>query len=87
MDFASAIVFSPEVFASEEPEDIDKLLEGNNYTVTVFSERRPRSSNQQTTGSHFPYHVMHTCAHGNELDGYFVVQDFTGRKVSQAGVL
>ena len=31
---ASAIVFSPKLFASEEAEDIDKLLEANNYIVT-----------------------------------------------------
>ena len=30
-------------------------------------------------GSHFPYDLMHICAHGGETDGYFAVQEFTDR--------
>ena len=86
---ASAIVFSPELFASEETEDIDKLLEANNYTVTRLLGKKATVKQLTNYGSHFPYDVMHICAHGGEIDGYFVVQEFIGseRKISQAGVL
>jgi CHAT domain len=76
---ASAIVFSPELFASEETEDIDKLLEGNNYTVTRLLGKKATVKQLTNYGSHFPYDVMHICAHGGEVDGYFVVQEFTDR--------
>ena len=76
---ASAIVFSPELFASEETEDIDKLLEANNYTVTRLLGKKATVKQLTNYGSHFPYDVMHICAHGGEVDGYFVVQEFTDR--------
>jgi hypothetical protein len=76
---ASAIVFSPELFASEETEDIDKLLEANRYTVTRLLGKKATVKQLTNYGSHFPYDVMHICAHGGEVDGYFVVQEFTDR--------
>jgi hypothetical protein len=76
---ASAIVFSPELFASEETEDIDRLLEANNYTVTRLLGKKATVEQLTNYGSHFPYDLMHICAHGGEVDGYFVVQEFTDR--------
>ncbi len=76
---ASAIVFSPELFASEETEDISKLFDANNYTVTSLVGKKATVKQLTNYGSHFPYDVMHICAHGGETDGYFVVQEFTDR--------
>jgi hypothetical protein len=76
---ASAIVFSPELFASEETEDISKLLDANNYTVTSLVGRKATVKQLTNYGSHFPYDLMHICAHGGETDGYFAVQEFTDR--------
>jgi hypothetical protein len=76
---ASAIVFSPELFASEETEDISKLLDANNYTVTSLVGKKATVKQLTNYGSHFPYDLMHICAHGGETDGYFAVQEFTDR--------
>lgn len=76
---ASAIVFSPELFASEETEDVSKLLDANNYIVTGLVGRRATVKQLTNFGSHFPYDLMHICAHGGEIDGYFAVQEFTDR--------
>lgn len=76
---ASAIVFSPELFASEETEDISKLLDANNYTVTSLVGKEATVKQLTNYGSHFPYDLMHICAHGGETDGYFAVQEFTDR--------
>jgi hypothetical protein len=76
---ASAIVFSPELFSSEETDDLDKLLELNNYTVTRLLGKKATVEQLTNYGSHFPYDILHICAHGGEVDGYFVVQDFTDR--------
>ena len=76
---ASAVVFSPELFASEETEDISKLLDANNFTVTSLVGKKATVKQLTNFGSHFPYDLMHICAHGGETDGYFVVQEFTDR--------
>ena len=76
---ASAIVFSPELFASEETEDISKLLDANNYAVTSLVGKKATVKQLTNYGSHFPYDLMHICAHGGETDGYFTVQEFTDR--------
>lgn len=76
---ASAVVFSPELFASEETEDISKLLDANNYTVTSLVGKKATVKQLTNYGSHFPYDLMHICAHGGETDGYFAVQEFTDR--------
>jgi hypothetical protein len=76
---ASAIVFSPELFASEETEDISKLLDANNYTVTNLVGKKATVKQLTNYGSHFPYDLMHICAHGGETDGYFAMQEFEDR--------
>jgi len=76
---ASAVVFSPELFASEETEYISKLLDSNNYTVTNLVGKKATVKQLTNYGSHFPYDLMHICAHGGETDGYFAVQEFTDR--------
>jgi hypothetical protein len=76
---ASAIVFSPKLFDSEETEDISRLLEANNYMVTSLVGKKATVKQLANYGSHFPYDLMHICAHGGETDGYFVVQEFADR--------
>jgi CHAT domain-containing protein len=76
---ASAIVFSPELFASEETEDISNLLDAHNYTVTSLVGKNATVKQLTNYGSHFPYDLMHICAHGGETDGYFAMQEFTDR--------
>ena len=76
---SSAIVFSPGLFASEETEDISKLLDANNYTVTSLVGKKATVKQLTNYGSHLPYDLMHICTHGGETDGYFVVQEFIDR--------
>ena len=76
---SSAVVFSPELFASEETEDVSKLLDANNYSVTSLVGKKATVKQLTNYGSHFPYDLMHICAHGGETDGYFAMQEFTDR--------
>jgi hypothetical protein len=76
---ASAIVFSPELFVSEETQDISNLLDANSYTVTSLVGKKATVKQLTNYGSHFPYDLMHICAHGGETDGYFAMQEFTDR--------
>jgi hypothetical protein len=76
---SSALVFSPELFASEEIADISKLLHADNFTVTSLVGKKATVERLTNFGSHFPYDIMHICAHGGEVDGYFVVQEFADR--------
>lgn len=76
----SAIVFSPELFDSEETQDVCKILGDSNYTVTHLLGKNATVKKLANYGGYFPYDIMHICAHGGETDGYFVVQEFTDRE-------
>ena len=80
MVFDSAIVFSPEKFASEESSAIIEKLNDSNYTVTPLLGKDASVRNLSNYGGFFPFDVMHICTHGGETPGYFVVQDFVDRK-------
>lgn len=75
----SALVFSPESFSSEETQDVCKILDNNDYTVTQLLGKNATVKKLANYGGYFPYDIMHICAHGGETDGYFVVQEFTDR--------
>jgi hypothetical protein len=75
----SALVFSPELFDSEETADISKILDDGDYTVTQLLGKNATVKQLTNYGGYFPYDIMHICAHGGETDGYFVIQEFTDR--------
>jgi hypothetical protein len=78
--FDSAIVFSPERFASEESSAIITTLSDCNYTVTPLLGKDATVRNLSNYGGFFPFDLMHICTHGGETDGYFVVQKFVDRQ-------
>jgi hypothetical protein len=79
MVFDSALIFSPQLFSSEETDHIGKILENSNYTVKLLLGRDATVKRLHNYGSFFPFDVLHICAHGGETDGYFVTQEFTDR--------
>ena len=83
MSFDSSVLFSPQLFPSEETEEIRTILDNSNYTVKLLLGRDATVEQLTNYGSYFPFDVMHICAHGGETDGYFVVQEFTDRQGAQ----
>ena len=77
---ASAVVFSPKLFDSEEIGDVCRILDDDRYVVTRLLGKSATVKNLTNYGSYFPYDIMHICAHGGETDGYFVVQEFNDRQ-------
>lgn len=80
VSLGSALLFSPQQFASEETEDIAKILDDNNYTVKLLLGKDATVNQLANYGAFFPFDLMHICAHGGETDGYFVIQEFTDRQ-------
>jgi hypothetical protein len=75
--FASALLFSPELFESEETKQIGKNLGVNGYSPLgkVATVR-----NLANFGAYYPYDVLHICSHGGETDGYFTIRTFRDRE-------
>ncbi|MGD0458404.1 MAG: hypothetical protein ABSC21_11760 [Terriglobia bacterium] len=83
MNFGSALVFSPQQFATEETDDVCTLLDDNNYIIKQLLGKNATVKQIENYGSHFPFDVMHICAHGGETDGYYVIQTFDDRQGNQ----
>lgn len=79
MKFGSALVFSPQMFDSEENEQIRELLDDANFTVKLLLGSDATVQGLSNYGSFYPFDVLHICAHGGETDGYFVTREFTDR--------
>ena len=77
--FGSGLVFSPQLFLSEETNEVARMLEANHYTVTPLLGQNASSASLSDYGQLFPYDVLHICSHGGETDGYYVTQHFTDR--------
>ncbi len=83
LNFGSALLFSPRQFAREETDDLSTLLDNNNYIVKLLLGKDATVKQLENYGSHFPFDVMHICAHGGETDGYYVIQAFDDRQGDQ----
>lgn len=81
--FDSALLFSPQLFASEETDHILKILEDHNYSVKILLGKDATVKKLDNYGSYFPFDLMHICAHGGETDGYLTTQDFADRQAVQ----
>jgi hypothetical protein len=77
--FDSALLFSPELFASEETADIAKALDADHYSVRLLLGSEATLKNLDNYGSLFPYDVLHICSHGGETDGYKSTLEFVDR--------
>lgn len=80
MTFDSVVLFSPQLFPSEETDEILKILDNSNYTSKLLLGKDATVKQLTNYGGFFPFDVMHICAHGGETDGYFVIQEFTDRQ-------
>jgi hypothetical protein len=81
--FDSALVFSPQLFASEETADIASALDASHINVMMLLGSEATLKNLDHYGALFPYDVMHICSHGGETDGYHAQLNFVDR-VGQA---
>ena len=83
MSFGSALLFSPQQFATEETDDVCTLLDNSNYIIKQLLGKNATVKQIENYGSYFPFDVMHICAHGGETDGYYVIQTFDDRQGDQ----
>jgi CHAT domain len=77
--FDSALLFSPQLFESEETHEVEKILADENYVVKRIVAREATVKNLVNYGTHYPFDLMHICSHGGETDGYFVTQEYSDR--------
>jgi hypothetical protein len=67
--FDTALVFSPQLFSSEETADICETLDRNNYNVKLLLDEQATVKRLDQVGSLLPYDVLHICSHGGETTG------------------
>ena len=77
--FGSALLFSPQVFQSEETSEIQKLLLGDGFRSKLLLGREATVKNIDNFGAYYPYDVFHICSHGGETEGYLTSQSFRDR--------
>jgi hypothetical protein len=82
--FDSALVFSPNpedlgIPAELEANNTAGLLEKNNIFVKKLIKRDATVDNLDKYGGYYPYDILHICSHGGEVDGYYVIEEFTDR--------
>jgi hypothetical protein len=78
--FDSALIFSPQVFESEETNEIDRILSRDNYVVKRILGHQATVRSLSDYANHYPYDLLHICSHGGETNGYFAVQEFADRQ-------
>jgi len=81
--FDSALLFSPQLFASEETADVAKTLDANHYNVKLLLGAEATLKHLDNYGSLFPYDAMHICSHGGETNGYRAALEFADRHGSK----
>ena len=78
--FGSAVLFSPQLFASEEINDIRSSCQTAGLRVKELLGAEATVENLANFGGHYPYDVLHICSHGGETDGYFSQLKFRDRQ-------
>lgn len=78
--FGSALLFSPQLFASEEINDIRSSCQNAGLRVKELLGAEATVENLSNFGGHYPYDVLHICSHGGETDGYFSHLKFRDRE-------
>ena len=78
--YDSALLFSPQLFGSDETSEIEKLLTNDNYVVRGILGRQATVRNLSDHVMFYPFDILHICSHGGETDGYFVTQEYSDRK-------
>jgi len=78
--FGSALLFSPQLFASEEMNDIRTSCQTAGLRVKELLAAEATVENLSNFGGHYPYDVLHICSHGGETDGYFSQLTFQDRQ-------
>jgi hypothetical protein len=77
--FDSALLFSPQVFESDETIEVERILTDDNYTVKRILGREATVKNLSDHATFYPFDLLHICSHGGETDGYFVTQEYSDR--------
>lgn len=78
--FGSAVLFSPQLFATEEMNDIRSSCQTAGLRVKELLGAEATVENLANFGGHYPYDVLHICSHGGETDGYFSQLKFQDRQ-------
>ena len=77
--FDTALVFSPQLFASEETTSLIKQLEAGHHHVERLLGTEATLEHLNRYGTLFPYDLMHICSHGGETDGWYSKLRFMDR--------
>ncbi|PKM93524.1 MAG: hypothetical protein CVU84_15210 [Firmicutes bacterium HGW-Firmicutes-1] len=82
-NFDSAIVFSPELsdlnYTKKEHIEVCNSLLDARFFVKKLINKYAKVEAFSYYGSHYPYDILHICSHGGQIDGYYVVHEFTDR--------
>lgn len=78
--FGNALLFSPQLFSSDETKDLNALFHGAGYDTKPLLGSEATVKNLSDFGSYYPYDVLHICSHGGETEGYFATKVFRDRE-------
>jgi hypothetical protein len=78
--FGSMLLFSPQLFGTEETTEIRMMVEGSGFRTKLLLGAEATVMNLGNFGAHYPYDILHICSHGGESDGYFTIQAFRDRE-------
>ncbi len=78
--FRSALLFSPELFASEETKEIAAIFERHAFRTKMLLGKEANVKNLSNFGSSYPYDLLHICSHGGQTNGYFTIRSFKDRE-------
>lgn len=81
--FGSILLFSPQLFGSEETTEIQTMVEGSGFRAKLLVGTEATVMNLGTFGADYPYDILHICSHGGESDGYFTIQSFRDREETE----
>ena len=78
--FGSVLLFSPQLFESEETAEIGIMVERSGFRTKLLLGAEATVLNLDGFGSNYPYDILHICSHGGESDGYFTIQSYRDRE-------
>lgn len=78
--FGNAVLFSPQLFASEEINDIRSSCQTAGLRIKELLGAEATVENLANFGGYYPYDLLHICSHGGETDGYFSQLKFQDRQ-------
>lgn len=77
--FQNILIFSPELFESEEIESTISIFSEKNFHIKALKGEEASFDNLEKYFPFYPYDLLHICTHGGEFDGFKVIEKFLDR--------